>query len=179
MQGIFSPGRRRRSWLGRRSLLRKCQTSRRKQAAIGRVTLCTEPSPLCYVPLSVGGGPIFGVLTFAVMREERDWPETVVKGLQLIAQVFANALARKRADEEITKHLKEIEKLKQRLEKENIYLQEEVKLLVEHTEIVGQSLCDEKGARLRPSRLPGRTPRSSFRVRPAREKNCWPGPSTK
>jgi PAS domain S-box-containing protein len=51
------------------------------------------------VPLSVGGGPPFGLLTFAVMREERVWPETVVKGFRLIAQVFANALARKRADE--------------------------------------------------------------------------------
>ena len=50
------------------------------------------------VPLSVGGGPVFGLLTFAVMREERNWPETVVKGFKLIAQVFANALARKRAD---------------------------------------------------------------------------------
>jgi PAS domain S-box-containing protein len=51
------------------------------------------------VPLSVGGGPPFGLLTFPVMREERYWPEEVVKGFQLIAQVFANALARKRADE--------------------------------------------------------------------------------
>ena len=93
------------------------------------------------VPLSIGGGPVFGGLTFAAIREERDWPETVVKGFQLIAQVFANALARKRADEEIRKHLKEIENLKQRLEKENIYLQEEVKLLAEHTEIVSQSLA--------------------------------------
>jgi PAS domain S-box-containing protein len=33
------------------------------------------------------------------MREERYWPETVVKGFQLVAQVFASALARKRADE--------------------------------------------------------------------------------
>ncbi len=93
------------------------------------------------VPLSIGGGPIFGALTFVAIREERDWPETIVKGFQLIAQVFANALARKHADEEIRKHLKEIENLKQRLEKENIYLQEEVKLLAEHTEIVGQSLA--------------------------------------
>ena len=37
--------------------------------------------------------------------------------------------------------LQEIEELKQRLERENIYLQEEVKLLVEHKEIVGQSLA--------------------------------------
>jgi formate hydrogenlyase transcriptional activator len=92
------------------------------------------------VPLSSGEGPVFGVLTFSVMREERSWPETVVKGFRLIAQVFANALARKRADEQLKKHVGEIEELKQRLERENIYLQEEVKLLVEHTEIVGHSL---------------------------------------
>jgi transcriptional regulator with GAF, ATPase, and Fis domain len=93
------------------------------------------------VPLSVGGGPPFGLLTFAVMREERDWPETVVKGFRLVAQVFANALARKRADEQLKKYVGEIEGLKQRLERENIYLQAEVSLLVEHTEIVGQSLA--------------------------------------
>jgi formate hydrogenlyase transcriptional activator len=96
------------------------------------------------IPLSVGGGPPFGLLTFSVMREERDWPETVVKGFRLIAQVFANALARKRADEQFKKHVGEIEELKQRLERENIYLQEEVKLLVEHTEILGPSLTMKK-----------------------------------
>jgi PAS domain S-box-containing protein len=220
------------------------------------------------IPLSVGGGPVFGVLSFNTMRAERTWPEPLVKQLQLVAQVFANALARKwterelreseaklrmatnaagaglwilelksghvwvtpktrelfhfTADEELTyesflkvihpedrarvhqmvqqalqseehlltdyrivlpngnirwidargkrylgstgepdrlmgvlvditerkgleeqlrEQLREIEELKQRLEKENVYLQEEVQLLVEHTEIVGQSLA--------------------------------------
>ena len=51
------------------------------------------------VPLSIGEGPVFGMLTFAVMREERSWPETVVTGFKLIAQVFANALARKQAEQ--------------------------------------------------------------------------------
>ena len=37
------------------------------------------------------------------MREERDWPEMVVSYLQLLAQVFANALSRKRADEALRK----------------------------------------------------------------------------
>jgi formate hydrogenlyase transcriptional activator len=97
-----------------------------------------------YVPLSVGEGPVLGLLTFAVMHEEKSWPETVVRGFQLVAQVFANALARKRADEQIKKHVGEIEELKQRLERENIYLQEEVRLLVEHTDIVGQSLPMKK-----------------------------------
>jgi signal transduction histidine kinase len=52
-----------------------------------------------FVPLSVGEEPVFGVLTFVVMHEERSWPETVVAGFKLIAQVFANALARKRAEQ--------------------------------------------------------------------------------
>jgi transcriptional regulator with GAF, ATPase, and Fis domain len=84
------------------------------------------------------------MLTFAVMREERSWSETVVKGFRLVAQVFANALARKRADEQLRKHVGEIEELKQRLERENIFLQEEVRLLVEHTDIVGQSVAMKK-----------------------------------
>jgi transcriptional regulator with GAF, ATPase, and Fis domain len=60
-------------------------------------------------------------------------------GFKLIAQVFANALERKRMDDRLHGHVREIEQLKERLEKENIFLQEEIKLLVEHTDIVGQS----------------------------------------
>ena len=53
------------------------------------------------VPLSVGGGPVFGLLAFAVIRAERSWPETTVQGFKLIAQVFANAIARKRTEAEV------------------------------------------------------------------------------
>ena len=49
-------------------------------------------------PLSTGGGQIVGALGFNTTREERAWPEEVVKRLQVVAQIFANALARKRAD---------------------------------------------------------------------------------
>jgi PAS domain S-box-containing protein len=52
-------------------------------------------------PLSVGRGQVFGMWTFAMTREERDWPEPLVKRLQLTAQIFANALARRRSDEEL------------------------------------------------------------------------------
>jgi formate hydrogenlyase transcriptional activator len=47
---------------------------------------------------------------------------------------------RKQMEQQLRERLQEIEELKQRLERENIYLQEEVKLLSEHTEIVGQSV---------------------------------------
>lgn len=52
------------------------------------------------VPLSVGEGPVFGLLSFAALREEKVWPETIITGFKLIAQVFANAIARKRTDRE-------------------------------------------------------------------------------
>ena len=96
------------------------------------------------VPLSVGGGPVFGVLTFAVIQEEREWTERVVQQFKLLAQVFANALARRQMEEQLKGRLLEIENLKQRLEKENIYLKEEVKLLAEHTDIVGQHVAMKK-----------------------------------
>ena len=51
---------------------------------------------------------------------------------------------RKQMEEQLKEHLNEIEALKQRLERENIYLREEIKLLVEHTDIVGQSVAMKK-----------------------------------
>ena len=53
------------------------------------------------VPLSAGGASPVGALGFNTTRTERDWPDALVKRLQLVAQVFANALSRKRADEEL------------------------------------------------------------------------------
>ena len=51
------------------------------------------------VPLSVGGAAPVGALGFNTTRTQRDWPDALVMRLQLVAQVFTNALARKRADE--------------------------------------------------------------------------------
>jgi formate hydrogenlyase transcriptional activator len=98
------------------------------------------------LPLSVGGGPTIGIFGLNAMRVERDWPESLVNRLQLMAQIFANALARKRTDQErkqmetqLRDRLQEIEDLKHRVERENAYLQEEIGLLVEHKDIVGKS----------------------------------------
>jgi two-component system sensor kinase FixL len=50
------------------------------------------------LPLLVGGGPLIGAFCLNATRAERDWPDALVKRLQLVAQIFANALARKRTD---------------------------------------------------------------------------------
>jgi len=57
-------------------------------------------SALC-LPLGLGGGAPVGALGFNMLGEERDWPEHVVRRLQLIAEVFTNALARRRYEERL------------------------------------------------------------------------------
>ncbi len=49
------------------------------------------------VPLRVGGC-VIGALGCSLAHGEREWPEPVVRGMRLIADVFANALARQDAD---------------------------------------------------------------------------------
>jgi PAS domain S-box-containing protein len=49
------------------------------------------------VPLKVGTA-VLGGIGFGSCRREIDWPSDLVQGLQLLGEVFANALARKRAD---------------------------------------------------------------------------------
>jgi len=51
------------------------------------------------LPLSAGGGRVFGALNFSITQKEKDWPPELVNRLELVAQVFANALARKLADQ--------------------------------------------------------------------------------
>jgi formate hydrogenlyase transcriptional activator len=51
------------------------------------------------IPLSVGGEAPAGLIGWNTLGAEREWPDALVKRLQLVTQVFANALARKRADE--------------------------------------------------------------------------------
>jgi formate hydrogenlyase transcriptional activator len=51
------------------------------------------------IPLSVGGEAPVGLIGWNTLGAERQWPDGLVKRLQLVAQVFTNALARRRADE--------------------------------------------------------------------------------
>ena len=53
------------------------------------------------LPLAAGGGPVFGVLTFATVHKRQDWPEELKRRLQLIAEIFANALERNRYEQKL------------------------------------------------------------------------------
>ncbi len=52
------------------------------------------------IPLKVGGAVRYAI-GCASFREHRTWPEELVQRLRMLGEVFANALVRKRADEEL------------------------------------------------------------------------------
>jgi PAS domain S-box-containing protein len=50
------------------------------------------------IPVCIGGAVICAV-SFTSMRISRDWPDEMVARLRLVGEIFANAIARKRAEE--------------------------------------------------------------------------------
>jgi transcriptional regulator with GAF, ATPase, and Fis domain len=87
----------------------------------------------------VAGGQVFGALAFGTMREERHWTDDLVARLQLVADILANTLARKRSEESLRQALDEVQRLKDQLQREVIYLQGEVESLHGHVSVTGAS----------------------------------------
>ena len=98
--------------------------------AIADRQTCIERGIRSYVNIPILIGESIDVIYISSVKSERVWPEALFPRLQLLGEIFVNAL--------------QIKDLRQRLEQENIYLQEEIKLLVEHTDIVGQSVAMKK-----------------------------------
>ncbi len=90
------------------------------------------------IPLKAGG-TILGALTFSFLQRCCEWPAEVVSRLQMIGEVFANALLRRKSEETLRAALAENEALRARLEQENLYLREQVVLKHHHGRIIGQS----------------------------------------
>ena len=53
------------------------------------------------IPMAIGTHTFVGALAFNTLREERDWPDELVKRLHRIAEVFTNVLARKQREDEL------------------------------------------------------------------------------
>jgi transcriptional regulator with GAF, ATPase, and Fis domain len=75
----------------------------------------------------------------ATTRRYRQWPEEIVPRLRLPGEIIVNAIERSRGELELRERLIEIEKLKLQLEKENVYLREEVKAGQGFEKIIGKS----------------------------------------
>jgi PAS domain S-box-containing protein len=95
------------------------------------------------IPLRVSES-VLGIISFSFLRRRCEWPPEIVSRLQMIGEIFANALARKRSDGAIRAALAENEQLRNRLEQENVYLREQITLKHQHGQIVGKSLALKK-----------------------------------
>lgn len=91
-----------------------------------------------YLPLTIASNCL-GFLVLSDLRAPRVWSADVVDTLQLAANVLANALERVRSEKVLNQHLREIERLKQQIEQENLYLREEIQLKEAHQSIVCES----------------------------------------
>ncbi len=82
---------------------------------------------------------VLGALTFCTLREERHWTDALIARLRLVADLFANTLARKRGEEDLHQALKELQRLKDQLQEQNVYLQEKVQEFHGHAGVIGDS----------------------------------------
>lgn len=78
-------------------------------------------------------------LGIASHEHDRTLPEEYFPQLRLLGELFVNALERSRAELALRDQLEEIERLRLQLEKENLYLREEIKVDKGFEGIVGQS----------------------------------------
>jgi hypothetical protein len=69
------------------------------------------------VPLFEGGS-VTGGLSVGMVLEERDWPDDLIARLRLLADIFANALARQRAARAAQESAEQIRDLARRLMKD-------------------------------------------------------------
>ncbi len=90
------------------------------------------------VPLSAPGG-ILGCLSFAATRRARDWEGGLVARFERLAQVFAKALARARTETQLQTALNDLQQLRDQLQRDNVYLRDEIRERRNPTRIVGTS----------------------------------------
>jgi len=90
------------------------------------------------LPISENQLPI-GAFFLDHVRFERTWTPEFVQPLKRIAEVLLNVLLKKRSEEKLQRAFLEIKQLKDRLESERNYLQEEIQLEHNFENIIGQS----------------------------------------
>jgi transcriptional regulator with GAF, ATPase, and Fis domain len=91
-----------------------------------------------FVPLSVEG-KVTGATGFSTVRAERTWSPELVLRLKVFGSVFDQVLARQQRDQALRATTLEVQRLKDRLQAENVYLRREERERLGLTVVVGQS----------------------------------------
>jgi len=95
------------------------------------------------VPLAVSG-TVLGLVSFASLRAEREWSPLVSRRLQLIGEVFANALLRRMKETELVRAYENICLLKERADREKTIWREHVISRHGTRNIIGESMQMQK-----------------------------------
>lgn len=90
------------------------------------------------IPLKVGGR-VIGAMGFGTVHRKRQWPDTVVHRLKLLVEMIGSAIARTHAEVATREALEEVRRLRDRLQRENVYLQQEVKAIRARVGLIGES----------------------------------------
>ncbi len=90
------------------------------------------------VPLHVGGDAL-GCCSIVNLLAERQWTTQNMQDLRVLGELFASSVSRLKARERLNEALHQLELAKERLEAENVYLQEEILSTHGFHEIVGES----------------------------------------
>jgi formate hydrogenlyase transcriptional activator len=80
-----------------------------------------------------------GYITLSTVDRPGPWLEGIVPQLGLVGNVFASAIARRRADLDLQQAYVEIRQLKEHLEAENVTLREEIETSVQDEELIGKN----------------------------------------
>ena len=90
------------------------------------------------LPMQVEGSPLcaIGLDAFTIKRQ---WNTETIDRLRIIGEVLTNAIARKHFESKLLTAIDQIKLLKEKLEAERTYLQEEIKLEHNFDNIIGQS----------------------------------------
>lgn len=91
------------------------------------------------IPYNVEGNLVCAI-AFGSHKDYRfSWPDEYIQRLRLLGEIISNAFLRQQTDIELRDAFAEINKLKDQLQKENIYLLEEIKSIHKNYEIIGES----------------------------------------
>jgi transcriptional regulator with GAF, ATPase, and Fis domain len=90
------------------------------------------------IPILSEGSVKYAISVNSVL-EEKIWPEEFIQRLQLVGEIFVNVLERKQADEALRQTMEEVQRLRDRLQMENVYLREQLRREDGQVHIVGES----------------------------------------
>ena len=104
----------------------------------------SAPSQQCSLPLSVEGR-VAGAVGFSSIRSERTWSPRELHQLKVFGSVFDQVLARQQRDEAMLAASREVQRLKDQLQAENVYLRQEERERLGLARVVGQSAAMRAG----------------------------------